>query len=145
LIIRPHNDEGFAVLDAAVRSFAPIEPVTLQWDFPLWRLAQSVEPILKADKSRGDSRQESKDLQALGDLTNILHGADEPMTRYELLKQFGGGKDRVNRLIRQGLQAGRIVKVGTRETRNGEQADTFMVASRVEVQANSDTEKNGLI
>jgi len=144
LIIRPHSDEGFAVLDAAVRSFAPVESQTLQWQFPLWHLATSVEPILKAEKSRGDSRQESKDLQAIGDLTDILHAAGEPMTRYELLKQFGGGKDRVNRLIRQGVQAKRIIKVGTRETRNGELADTFMVASRVEVSANSDTEVDGL-
>lgn len=144
LIIRPHSDEGYAVLDAAVRSFAPVEPQTLQWEFPLWRLAQTVEPILKADKSRGDNRQEQKDQKALGQLTDILHTSKEPMNRYELLKQFGGGKDRVNRLIREGLNAGRIVKVGTRKARNGEQADTFMVASRVEVPANSDAELNGL-
>ncbi len=144
LIIRPHLDEGYAVLDAAVRSFAPVASQTLQWEFPLWHLAQSVEPILKAEKSRGDNRQESKDLHALGQLTDILHDADGAMTRYELLKQFGGGKDRVNRLIRQGLQAGRIVKVGTRNTRNGEQADTFRVASRVETSADTEAEMNGL-
>ncbi len=144
LIIRPHSDEGYAVLDAAVRSFAPVESQTLQWEFPLWHLAQSVEPILKADRTRGDGRQESKDMQALGQITEILHLANEPMTQYQLVKKTGMGKDRVQRLLCQGEKARRIVNVGTREARNGVPADTFMVASRVEVPANSDDKKNGL-
>lgn len=31
LVIRPHEEDDCAVLDAAVRSFAPIQPVTLRW------------------------------------------------------------------------------------------------------------------
>ena len=66
------------------------------------------------------------------------------MTQYQLVKKTGMGKDRVQRLLCQGEKARRIVNVGTREARNGVPADTFMVASRVEVPANSDDKKNGL-
>lgn len=138
LIIRPHSDEGYAVLDAAVRSFAPVEPQTLQWDFPLWRLAVSVEPVLKAEKSRGDNRQESKDLKALGEMTAIMHEVKgNPLTRYELHKQFGGGFDRVNRLIRLGISEGRIVQSGTRKTRNGE-TEEYTLKSYLELAATDD-------
>ena len=36
LILRHHEDENHLVLDAAVRSFAPVEPKVLRWQFPLF-------------------------------------------------------------------------------------------------------------
>ena len=144
LIIRPHSNEGCAVLDAAVRSFPPVESQTLRYEFPLWHLAAAVEPVLKAEKTRGDSSKEAKDMKALGEITQILHDANEPMTRYQIHHVFGGGKDRVNRLIFLGITKNRIVQVGTRKARNGEEAEIFMVASRADVSVNSDEEKNGL-
>ncbi len=57
LTIRPHNDAPeLAVLDAAVRTFAPVEPQTLRWKFPLWELAEDIEPIVKQAPSRNDAR-----------------------------------------------------------------------------------------
>jgi hypothetical protein len=39
LILRHHEDEHHLVLDAAVRSFAPVEPKVLHWSFPLFSCA----------------------------------------------------------------------------------------------------------
>lgn len=36
LVLRQHKDKGVVVLDAAVRSFKPIAPACLVWDWPLW-------------------------------------------------------------------------------------------------------------
>ena len=36
LVLREHEQPNMVVLDAAVRSFPPIEPMTLRWSFPLW-------------------------------------------------------------------------------------------------------------
>lgn len=36
LILRHHEEENHLVLDAAVRSFAPVEPKVLRWQFPLF-------------------------------------------------------------------------------------------------------------
>ena len=36
MILREHEQEGIFVLDAAVRSFKPVEPMALAWEFPVW-------------------------------------------------------------------------------------------------------------
>jgi hypothetical protein len=36
LVLRPHKEDGVIVADAAVRSWRPIEPFCLRWNFPLW-------------------------------------------------------------------------------------------------------------
>jgi hypothetical protein len=43
-ILRPHEEDGCAVVDAAVRSFPPIEPFCLRWNFPIWTLADDLDP-----------------------------------------------------------------------------------------------------
>ncbi|MBX2851631.1 MAG: AAA family ATPase [Phycisphaeraceae bacterium] len=57
VVLRPHEDEGHVVLEAAVRSFAPIDPVGLRWEFPLWRCAEDLDTsALKDRKTKGEQR-----------------------------------------------------------------------------------------
>ena len=124
LVLRPHAEEGLAVLDAAVRTFAPVEPQTIRWDFPLWTAAEGVEAILKADKTRGDNRQESKDKQSLSELAEIIRqDLGKPKTAYDLRKKVGCGQDKINRLIRVGLNEGTFVVTGTKIGRKGDDAE----------------------
>jgi AAA domain len=52
-ILRPHEENGCVVVDAAVRSFPPIEPFCLRWHFPIWTLAGDLDPEnLRKDKPR---------------------------------------------------------------------------------------------
>ena len=44
LIIRPHEDENVAVIEAAVRSFPPVAPIAVRWTFPLWELDTAADP-----------------------------------------------------------------------------------------------------
>lgn len=44
LILRQHREPGAYVLDAAVRSWPPIEPRVLRWEFPVWTLADDLDP-----------------------------------------------------------------------------------------------------
>ena len=56
LTIRPHEQSGEqAVLDAAVRTFAPVKSQTIRWQFPLWTLEEDVPPVLKQQTTRGDN------------------------------------------------------------------------------------------
>lgn len=56
IVLRPHAEAGAAVLDAVVRSFKPIEPIALRWQFPLWRPAVELDPSrLRAPNSRQGS------------------------------------------------------------------------------------------
>jgi len=44
LVLRPHEESGVVVLDAAVRSWAPIEPTCLRWSFPVWTVDDDLDP-----------------------------------------------------------------------------------------------------
>jgi len=58
LVLRPHEEDGVVVLDAAVRSWPPIEPVCLRWDFPVWHPAPELDP---ADLRNERSKKKRKD------------------------------------------------------------------------------------
>ena len=51
LIIRPHAEEGMMVVDAAARSFRPLESRTVKFEWPLWSSVPDVEPELKTSKT----------------------------------------------------------------------------------------------
>lgn len=56
LVLRPHEENGVVVLEAAVRSFPPPEPVCLRWTFPVWNVDRMLDPgFLKSDR-RGQRR-----------------------------------------------------------------------------------------
>ncbi|MGE0755769.1 MAG: AAA family ATPase [Pirellulaceae bacterium] len=44
LILRPHEEPGVVVCDAAVRSWPPVEPFCLRWQFPVWQRADELDP-----------------------------------------------------------------------------------------------------
>lgn len=59
LVLRPHEEPGVVVLDAAVRSWAPIEPVCLRWSFPIWNVDDSLDPA-NLRKEKPSKRKEDK-------------------------------------------------------------------------------------
>ncbi|MBM79399.1 MAG: hypothetical protein CMJ78_02240, partial [Planctomycetaceae bacterium] len=60
LVLRPHEEPECVVLDAAVRSWPPIEPRALRWTFPVWTPDDSLDPAdLRRERPRRRSRAES--------------------------------------------------------------------------------------
>src|SRR5690606_25080638 len=43
LVLRPHEDEGIVVLESAVRSWPPMAPQALRWDWPLFTPTDEVD------------------------------------------------------------------------------------------------------
>ncbi len=61
LVLRPHEEDGCVVLDAAVRSWPPVEPRCLRWTFPVWNPDDSLDPEALSVEGRrqeegGDAR-----------------------------------------------------------------------------------------
>jgi hypothetical protein len=54
LILRQHQEDDAVVLDAAVRSWPPVEPFCLRWHFPVWEPAPDLGP---ADLRKGQSKK----------------------------------------------------------------------------------------
>jgi len=57
VVMRPHQEPKAVVLEAAVRSWPPVEPIVLRWEFPIWRVALDLDPTaLRVDKPRRGGR-----------------------------------------------------------------------------------------
>lgn len=56
VVLRPHEDDGAVVLDAAVRSWPPVAPVGLRWELPVF----SVDPSLDTTQLRRESGRRNK-------------------------------------------------------------------------------------
>lgn len=60
LVLRPHEQNDVVVLEAAVRSWAPVKPVCLRWQHPLWVVDESLDPSsLKGGVRSGRSQEKS--------------------------------------------------------------------------------------
>ena len=97
LVMRRHEEENHVVLDAAIRSWEPIEPLTLRWEYPLWHPAEDVDPAdLKGRKTRGEESQAAKDAEADA---AVLDAADDWKNHRELRRLTGMGTGRLDRCI----------------------------------------------
>ena len=108
LILRPHELEDCAVLDAACRSFPPVAASTIAWDWPLWAAKPGIEPELRTHKPEGRIQQERTDRET----DDAILAAIEPakrLTRYEIRKATGFGAQRVDRAIARLGLAGRVM------------------------------------
>jgi hypothetical protein len=60
LVLRQHELDDVCVLDGAVRSWPPIEPVCLRWTFPVWTPDPSLDPTaLKPERPRRRPKAEA--------------------------------------------------------------------------------------
>ncbi len=108
LILREHEDEGVFVLDAAVRSFPPVAPLALRWQFPLWLPDGSADPCkLKGKLTAGEQRQAERDREGMLSVAEALQ--DGPATARAIRDLTGLSKDRAERLLSMMLATGEIV------------------------------------
>jgi hypothetical protein len=62
LILRQHEEDGVYVLEAAVRSWAPVEPQCLRWQFPVWEPERGLSPdqLRRPEEKRREARRAVK-------------------------------------------------------------------------------------
>ncbi len=90
LILREHEESGVAVLDAAVRSFPPVEPLAVRWEFPLWVPDGTLDvKALKGRQTNGN--QGAKDAEAD---QAVLDACDGWKTRRQIREKTGYGETR---------------------------------------------------
>lgn len=99
VVLREHEDDGLAVLDAAVRSFPPLEPVALRWEFPLWVPDEYADAgKLKGKLSAKDERQKDKDREGCLQIASALRQGEASQS--VIRDRTGISKDRSDRLLR---------------------------------------------
>ena len=86
------------MLEAVVRSFAPIEPLALRWQFPIWHVDGDADPTkLRGRLSKVEERQLDKDKQGRDAIMNAL--VKGPKTTRQLRGVLKAGKGRCDRLL----------------------------------------------
>lgn len=87
LVLRPHEEDGVVVLDAAVRSWAPIEPTCLRWAFPVWSVDHTLDPeSLKNERARKKQEKPSKEEPPTWDAQRFVEAliTDTPRSKAQI-------------------------------------------------------------
>ena len=122
VVLRQHELPDHFVLEAAVRSFPPVEPMVLRWKFPQW------VPVVDADpgklKGKADPRQEQRDYETADAITTAL--SDGALTASKIRKATGFGESRVTRGL-AALKRKQVVKA-TETVINGNKCAEYCLA-----------------
>ncbi len=107
IVMREHETEGVFVLAAAVRSFKPVQPLALKWDYPLWTPCDVDPGKLAGLKTAGEARQSEKDKQGIDAIVKAL--IDGPQTNKALQPMVGMGRERLARLLNAMVFEGQLL------------------------------------
>jgi len=119
VVLRPHEERGAVVLEAAVRSWPPVEPMALRWLFPLWKPAPDLDPAaLRSEKPRSARKaqepdQDEKRKRQSWDVKQFVEAFvdDEPQPREVILQEANeaGVSDwKAERLLRRAESLGLV-------------------------------------
>jgi len=113
LVLRPHQDDNCVVLEAALRSWAPVDPIALKWNFPIWRRADDVDvTALKGRKPAFEEQRQAKDDAGMQEVLDAL--ICKPDTIRGLTTRVPMGYERIKKLIAGLSKAGKISSVEVR-------------------------------
>ena len=123
IVLRDHEEDGHAVFDAALRSFAPVEPFVLQWCFPVWVPAEDADAEkLKGRLTKGEQRQTEKDRRNMLDIVDVLRKWDEetdgPTTPNKIAEKTPFGRERTKTLLAKLLHEGTVERTPFRYHHN---------------------------
>lgn len=115
IVIRQHETPGVAVVDAALRSFKPIDPFCLRWEFPLWQPADDCDPAqLKVPKKAASKPpgQPQTQFALMLDRTREALASGEPMTKYALRKVTKASGKTINEVLEVLIETGEVEQIG---------------------------------
>lgn len=100
IVLREHEKPNHFVLDAALRSFPPIEPVTLRWEFPRWHVANDVAPKLATRTGMKQSKQDAEGIEKIRDALSITDEDREMWLSVSAIRRTTGmGAPRAEKLL----------------------------------------------
>lgn len=117
LVLRQHEEERVVVLDAAVRSWAPVVPLCLRWTFPTFEPADELDPAaLKREfrSSRQAERKAAGQPWTVERLVEACVDAERPRKREEVVRaatKAGAGWRQAKDLFAEAVATGRVQAV----------------------------------
>lgn len=125
--IRPHKVDGYSVLHAKGNTFAPVEPVSLAFDFPCFTVDEQLIPQLKPTRNPKQASP-AEDREAINSMRETF--GTEEFAAIDCIKRVvtasgSLGESRALKLAKQAVSEGQAIKTGTRSLRGGRIVDTF--------------------
>jgi hypothetical protein len=111
LVLRPHQQQGVAVLEAAVRSFPPVTPICLKWEFPIWQLDTTNDPqALRSERQPNGKPATEKPSRFAVLIERILTALREqgPLTKNSIKRVLKCSGTTINEPIESLLDSGDI-------------------------------------
>lgn len=99
VVIRPHEDDSLSVINAATRSFPPLEPLTLFFTWPCWHRS-TTEPKVRSRKSASEARKKNNDQQADKEIFEEFRRDKLPFTAGDVKSRLGMNKERATRILK---------------------------------------------
>ncbi len=97
IVLREHEDKAVMVLEAAVRSYPPVDPLPLRWSYPVWLPDGQADPTrLRGRQTAADERQTRHDREGTDTIRRCL--ARGPQTLRQL-RDAGLSRERLTRLL----------------------------------------------
>ncbi len=130
LIIRQHEQDDVAVIEAVVRSWPPVEPLAIRWTFPIWQLDTEADPR-KLRKPRERASRESKDLHLDEDRKAIVGAMVQtgtPQTKSHIRDNARIGNPRFGFAWASLLEDGTITNAGEVRKGNNRAYESFTLA-----------------
>lgn len=99
IVVRPHQDPDVQVMDSRVRSFPPMKPLALRFEYPLWNIDPHADAT-KVAKAGPEGRRAQEDERAKRVILDELLNEGELSTK-QVMKTLGAGKPRTERLLEE--------------------------------------------
>jgi hypothetical protein len=130
LIIRQHEQEDVAVIEAVVRSWPPVERFAIRWNFPTWDLDAEADPrkLWGARQSRDRATSEAKDIHLNEDrqgIVNAMVGNADLQTKTEIRDSARIGNPRFGFAWASLLADGTIIPAGETTKGNNRKYEAF--------------------
>ncbi len=112
VILRPHEEDDITVMEAAVRSWPPLEPLALSWNWPLFETTDEVDTsaLLGISKPKEKAREPT-----LNEFVDSCIGVNDPCSNrsiiYEARQQYRLSERKANDMLDLARDRGLTMKI----------------------------------
>lgn len=133
LVIRQHEQEDVAVIEAVVRSWPPVDRLAIRWNFPIWELANDADPrkLWGTRNARDRQSRENKDIHLDEDrkaIVNAMVAAPDRQTKTDIRDSARVGNPRFGFAWQSLITDGTILSAGNITKGNNRSYESFTLS-----------------
>lgn len=112
MIIRPHEVDDVFVMDTAIRSWAPIEPMAIAWNWPLFIPTQEVDTSALMGMAKEKEKPKEIPLDEFVDRCIAQHDpCSKRSVRYEAARAYNMSERKADEKLELAMERGCISKI----------------------------------